>query len=140
MKGVRPLAKDRAGIQTILYIDQSESHRLLMQMELSEEGFQVFTAENMEEAIAKWRTIDPDLIILELRQNRLNGEVFERLRGKYPKVRWIGYSTYFQCPEEFAKWIDFYLPKTTRIEEMKTVIQRLRVTGVDLRKEKEIAL
>jgi len=112
-------------MKTILYIDNSESYRFLLQEELSEEGFEVVTASNMEEALSKWTRINPDLVILELRQNRLSEEVFERLRNKYPKVLWIGYSTYFQCPEEFKKWVNFYLPKSLEIKEIKTLIQSL---------------
>lgn len=112
-------------MKTILYIDNSESYRFLLQEELSEEGFEVVTASSMEEALSKWTRTNPDLVILELRQNRLSEEVFERLRNKYPKVLWIGYSTYFQCPEEFKKWVNFYLPKSLEIKEIKTLIQSL---------------
>ena len=114
-------------MKTILYIDNSESYRLLLQEELSQEGFQVVTASSIEEALSKWREINPRLVILELRQNRLSLDVFEKLKNKYPKVLWIGYSTYFQCPEEFKKWVNFYLPKSSRIEEIKTLIQGLPV-------------
>ena len=69
--------------------------------------------------------VNPDLVILELRQNRFSEEVFEKLKGKYPNVLWIGYSTYSQCPEELKKWINFYLPKSSKIEEIKTLIQSL---------------
>jgi DNA-binding NtrC family response regulator len=112
-------------MKTIFYIDNSESYRFLLQEELSEEGFEVVTASSMEEALSKWTRINPDLVIFELRQNRLREEVFERLRNKYPKVLWIGYSTYFQCPEEFKKWVNFYLPKSSKIEEIKTLIKSL---------------
>jgi DNA-binding NtrC family response regulator len=116
-------------MKTILYIDSSEIYRLLIEEELSQEGFQVVTASSIEEALSKWREIDPGLVILELRQNRLSDEVFEKLKKKYPGVLWIGYSTYYQCPEEFKKWINFYLPKSSRIEEIKTFIQGLQITG-----------
>ena len=112
-------------MKTIFYIDNSESYRFLLQEELSEEGFEVVTASSMEEALSEWTRINPDLVIFELRQNRLREEVFERLRNKYPKVLWIGYSTYFQCPEEFKKWVNFYLPKSLKIEEIKTLIKSL---------------
>jgi len=112
-------------MKTILYIDNSENYRFLLQEELSEEGFEVVTASSMQEAISNWRVINPDLVILELRQNRLSEEVFERLKNKYPKGLWVGYSTYFQCPEEFKKWVNFYLPKSSKIEELKRLIQGL---------------
>jgi len=112
-------------MKTILYIDNSESYRFLLQEELSEEGFEVVAASSMEEALSKWPRINPDLVILELRQNRLREEVFERLRNKYPKVLWIGYSTYFQCPEEFKKWVHFYLQKSCETERLKGLIRNV---------------
>jgi CheY-like chemotaxis protein len=41
-------------MKTILYIDNSESYRFLLQEELSEEGFEVVAASSMEEALSKW--------------------------------------------------------------------------------------
>jgi len=120
-------------MKTILYIDQSESFRLLIKEELSQEGFQVATAGSLEEAILNWQTVQPDLVILELRQNRLSEEVFERVKNRYPEVLWIGYSTYFQCPEEFKKWVNFYLPKSSRIEEIKMLIKDLKGTAGNLK-------
>jgi len=116
-------------MKSILYIDPSESHRFLLQEELQQEGYQVVAASSIEEALSKWKEANPDLVILELRQNRLSKEVFEKLKGKYPRVLWIGYSTYFQCPEEFKKWINFYLPKSSKIEEMKMLIKGLQTVG-----------
>ena len=120
-------------MKTILYIDQSESFRLLIKEELSQEGFQVATAGSLEEAILNWQAVQPDLVILELRQNRLSEEVFERVKNRYPEVLWIGYSTYFQCPEEFKKWVNFYLPKSSRIEEIKMLIKDLKGTASNLK-------
>jgi DNA-binding NtrC family response regulator len=116
-------------MKTILYIDNSESYRFLLQEELSEEGFEVVTVSSMEEALSKWKEVNPGLVILELRQNRLSQDVFANLKSKYPEILWIGYSTYLQCPEEFKKWINFYLPKSSKTEGIKTLIQRLWVVG-----------
>ncbi|NWG01835.1 MAG: hypothetical protein HXY44_03130 [Syntrophaceae bacterium] len=112
-------------MKTILYIDHSASWRFLLQEELSEEGFEVVTASNLEEAVSTWGRIHPDLVIFEPRQNRLREEQFERLRNKYPNILWIGYSTSLQCPEEFKKWVHFYLPKSLQTEEMKSLIKSL---------------
>jgi len=112
-------------MKAILYIDHSESHRLLLQEELSQEGFHVVTASSMEEALSTWKEVNPGLVILELRQNRLSEDAFEKLRSKYPGILWIGYSTYLQCPEEFERWIHFYVSKSSKTEEIKTLIRRV---------------
>jgi len=112
-------------MKTIFYIDNSEIYRLLLQAELSQEGTHVVTAGSIEEALSKWKELNPGFVILELRQNKLSGEVFEKLKNTYPDVLWIGYSTYLQCPEELKKWINLYLPKSSKIGAIKTLIESL---------------
>jgi DNA-binding NtrC family response regulator len=105
-------------MKTIIYIDHSESYRSLLQEELSEEGYQVVTANNIEGALSELRGVNPDLVILELRQKRFREEGFEKLKNQYPGIPWVGYSTFFQCPDEFKKWINFYLPKSSKLVQM----------------------
>ncbi|MGD0916000.1 MAG: response regulator [Thermodesulfobacteriota bacterium] len=66
-------------MKTILFIDESESHRFLLQEDLSEAGYEVLTANEIEEALSKWRNSNPDLIILELRQESLKKETLQAL-------------------------------------------------------------
>lgn len=112
-------------MKTILYIDHSESWKFLLQEELTEEGYRVVTARDIEEALSELNGIDPDLVILELRQKRFIRENFENLKKKYPDIPWIGYSTFFQCPSEFKKWIDHYLQKLPQTSEIKMLIKGL---------------
>jgi len=112
-------------MKTILCVDDSESFRFLLKEELSEEGYKVVTANSNEEVLSKYREFTPDLIILELRQKNVKEESFEQLKKQYPNIPWVGYSTFNQCPEEFKKWVRFYLQKSTKIEEIKMLIQNL---------------
>jgi len=112
-------------MKTVLFIDDSESHRLLLQQELSEEGYQVITANNNEEVLSRLKGIHPDLIVLELRQKNVKTEAFEKLKKRFSDIPWIGYSTFNECPDEFRRWIDFYLPKTVKTEELKGLIKNL---------------
>lgn len=112
-------------MKTILYIDESESYRFLLQEELSEEGYQVVTAESIEEALSKLGRINPDLIILELRQKRFMEGDFDKLKDRYPGILCIGYSTFDQCPDEYRKWVDDYLPKLSSMDNLKELIKDL---------------
>jgi len=112
-------------MKTIFYIDHSESWKVLIQEELSEEGYRVVTASSTEEALSELDRIHPDLIILELRQKRFIKEKFENLKKKYPDIPWIGYSTFFQCPSEYKKWIDHYLQKLPQTNGIKNLIKEL---------------
>jgi len=112
-------------MKTILYIDESESYRFLLQEELSEEGYQVVTAETIEEALSKPGGMNPGLIILELRQKRFMEGAFDKLKDRYPGIPWIGYSTFSHCPDEFKKWVNGYLPKSSNIEVLEELIKNL---------------
>ncbi|OGP90122.1 MAG: hypothetical protein A2157_17455 [Deltaproteobacteria bacterium RBG_16_47_11] len=112
-------------MKTILYIDHSESHRFLFQEELAEEGYKVVTGDGIEETLSKLKGVNPDLVILELRQRNPKEETFERLKERYPSIPWIGYSTFKQCPEEFRKWVQFYLPKSSEMNGLKELIKCL---------------
>jgi len=112
-------------MKAILYIDDSESYRFLLQEELSEEEYQVVTAESIEETLSQLGGINPDLIILELRQKRFREGGFEKLKDRYPGIPWIGYSTFSHCPDEFKKWVNYYLPKSSDIDILKELIKNL---------------
>lgn len=110
-------------MQTILYIDHIQSHRFLFQEELSEEGYRVVTAKSIGEVLSTGRDLAPDLILLELRQPTLQKEEMENLKRCFSGVPCIGYSTFAQCPDEYRKWVDDYLPKWSSMEEVKKLIQ-----------------
>jgi DNA-binding NtrC family response regulator len=112
-------------MKTILYIDHSESWKFLLQEKLEAEGYQIVTAGSIEEALSALNGVTPDLIILELRQKRFFRENLENLKKKYPNIPWIGFSTFYQCPNEYKEWVDHYLQKLPRISEIKKLIKGL---------------
>ena len=113
-------------MKTVLFVDESESHRFLLQEELSDAGYEVFTANGIEEALSKWRDFTPDLVILELRQKDLKKEALQSLKKQYPNIPWIGYSTFVQCPEEYKQWVSFYMQKSSEINGLRNLIRALR--------------
>jgi DNA-binding NtrC family response regulator len=117
--------KMKKRIKTLLFIDDSESHRFLLEEELSEEGYKVVTANSIEEVLSRCADINPDLVILELRQRNADDGSLIKLRKQYPNTVWIGYSTFTQCPEEFKKWIQFYLPKSWETKGLKELIRNV---------------
>lgn len=112
-------------MRTILFIDDSESYRFLIQEELLEEGYKVVTANNNDEVLKRDRELRPDLIIIELRQRNIKEETFERLKNHYPDIPWIGYSTFTKCPEDFRKWVNFYLEKSVDTDGIKELVRGL---------------
>jgi len=60
-------------IKKILVVDDSPTERFAMTEVLSAKGYQVVTAENGEDAIAKSRSEMPDLILMDVVMPGMNG-------------------------------------------------------------------
>ncbi|MEO7969777.1 MAG: response regulator [bacterium] len=58
---------------TILVVDDFDDTRLLLRTWLQKRGYQVVEAENGNEAIAKARELEPDLIIMDVEMPELDG-------------------------------------------------------------------
>jgi CheY-like chemotaxis protein len=59
--------------RTILVVDDFDDTRLLLRTWLRKKGYHVVEAENGNEAIAKAREIEPDLIIMDVEMPELDG-------------------------------------------------------------------
>lgn len=59
--------------RTILVVDDFDDTRLLLRTWLRKKGYRVVEAENGNEAVAKAREIEPDLIIMDLEMPELDG-------------------------------------------------------------------
>lgn len=57
----------------ILVVDDDTNIRQLLRQELENEGYQVIEAENGQDAVAKTKTLQPDLIILDIMMPELSG-------------------------------------------------------------------
>ena|GEM_PF-667495 len=72
----------------ILVVDDEPNIRKVIKARLEANDYEVVTASDGEEAIAKVKTEDPDLIILDVRMPKKDGfQVLEELRSAEP-VRW----------------------------------------------------
>jgi len=112
-------------LKTILFIDNYDSYRFLLQEELLEEGFEVITAKNIEEALLTLKGVKPALLILDLSEKATREESFDKLKKKYPDIPWVGHSAYVECPCEFKKWINYYISKSPEIDGIRELVRSL---------------
>ncbi|AJP49104.1 chemotaxis protein CheY [Rugosibacter aromaticivorans] len=61
------------GIQKVLIIDDSPTERFLLTQILAEGHFEIFTADNGEEGIARAKNLQPDLILMDVVMPGING-------------------------------------------------------------------
>lgn len=60
-------------VQKILVVDDSPTERFFLSDLLTKNGYEVFTADSGEQAIAKTREIKPDLILMDVVMPGTNG-------------------------------------------------------------------
>ena len=123
----RPERSGRAGKAKVLVVDDEDHILKLYQEELTEEGYQVTTATNGEQALKSAETESPDVVVLDIRLQEGNGlEILSGLRklgGNRPIILNSAYSVY---KNDFQSWLaDAYLVKSSNLEELKKKIKEL---------------
>lgn len=76
-------------IKTILVVDDSPTERFAMTEVLTSHGYRVVTAENGEDAIAKSRSEQPDLILMDVVMPGMNGYQATRTISRHETTRAI---------------------------------------------------
>ena len=69
-------------MQTILVVDDDDPIRRLIELELKDDGYQVLTASNAQDALKLVQTESIDLVILDIRMPGMDGlEALPRILG-----------------------------------------------------------
>ncbi|HEX7329290.1 MAG TPA: response regulator [Casimicrobiaceae bacterium] len=76
-------------IRTILVVDDSPTERHVLQDLLSRAGYEVVESDSGEDAIAKARSLRPDLILMDVVMPGLNGFQATRAISRDPETRTI---------------------------------------------------
>ena len=115
----------------ILVVEDEEGLRLLYQMELEAEGYEVLTARNGKEAIQQLEEERPDLIVLDIVMPVMNGmEALGRILGKERKIPIILNSSYPGYRQDFMSWAaDAYVTKSTDLQILKNKVRELLEKG-----------
>ena len=114
-------------MKTILVVDDDEAIRILLQEELSDEGYQVITAGNARDALKKVEEEALDLVILDIRMPGMDGlEALPRILGLKEGLPVILNSAYTQYQESFMSWAaDAYVVKSSDLSELKGKVKDL---------------
>ncbi|UCB53659.1 MAG: response regulator [Candidatus Zixiibacteriota bacterium] len=123
----KPRRPERARNPSVLVVDDEDHILKLYQEELTEEGYQVKTATNGEQALRMAETESPDVVVLDIKLQDQNGlEILGGLRkldGNRPIILNSAYSVY---KNDFQSWLaDAYLVKSSNLDELKKKIKEL---------------
>lgn len=114
------------GKKRILLVDDEEGIRLLYREEFEEEGYDVATASNGEEALEKFSQESPDLVILDINMPGMNGiEVLRRMKEINPELPVILSSAYQEYKQDLGTWAsEDYIVKSANMDELKNAVRK----------------
>ena len=114
-------------MKKILVVDDDDAIRKLINLELTEEGYQVLTASNAKDALEMVETEDLDLVILDIRMPGMDGlEALPRILGLKEGLKVILNTAYSQYQESFMSWAaDAYVIKSSDLTELKAKVKEL---------------
>lgn len=120
-------------MKKILLVDDEEAIHLLYQEELENEGYEVYSALRGDEAMEKLRTVEPDLVILDINMPGMNGiEVLRQMKEINPNLPVILSTAYHEYKQDLGVWAsDDYIVKSTDLTTLKNAVRRCLATPND---------
>ena len=123
----------------VLFVDDEPSMREIMAILLHEDGYEVLTANDGLDALAKIRASTPDLIISDLNMPRMSGtELLSVVRRRFPAIPSIAISESYERSDRLPPDVmaDAFYPKErcNPDEFLRTVASLIRNSTM-LRKE-----
>jgi two-component system response regulator (stage 0 sporulation protein F) len=114
-------------MEKILCVDDERSILLLFKEEFSEDGYEVILATNGKEALMKYQTEHPQLVILDMRMPGIDGiEALSTILGKDRQASIVIYSAFPQYRENFMTWgAEAYLLKSSDLGELKQKVREV---------------
>jgi CheY-like chemotaxis protein len=96
----------------VLCVDDETIGLAVRKQVLEAPGYHVFTAENGSDALKIFSSEAVDLVILDYKMPRMNGDVVaERMNRLKPSVPILMLSAYVDLPRETLALVDMYLTK-----------------------------
>ncbi len=110
----------------ILIVDDDPNILRLYKEELEEEGYNIVTASNGQEAIERFDQEDPDLVTLDILLPDIDGiKLLRQMKEKKPRLPII-MSTAYDYRDDFAVWAsEAYIVKSSDMTELKATIKKL---------------
>ncbi len=119
----------------ILIVDDEEHIRFLYSEELTDEGYEVVTADSGFQLLERIEAEKPDLVILDIKMVDYNGlDLLQDIRNKYydlPVILCTAYDTFKEDMKSIAA--DFYVIKSFDLTELKNKIKMALETAVPVK-------
>jgi ATP-dependent Lon protease len=113
----------------VLVVDDEEMARANMEHVIGKEGHEVRTAANGLEALDRLRNEAFDLVITDLKMEKMDGlellEAAKRSAAAPQIVLVTGYATVDSAVEAFTKGAAYYLTKPYKLDELRSTVNRI---------------
>lgn len=111
----------------ILVVDDEEVARNNLEHILKREDYTIITAANGSEAIEKLDTSDFDVVLTDLRMEKVNGiDILEKTKGKYPDAQVImitAYAAVDSAIQAIKRGAFHYIAKPFRLDEVRSTVK-----------------
>lgn len=113
-------------MKRILLVDDEEGIQLLYREEFEEEGYEVVSAYNGDEALEEFTKQPPDLVILDINMPGMSGiEVLRRMKEMNSDLPVILSSAYQEYKQDFGSWAsEEYIVKSANMDELKRAVRK----------------
>jgi CheY-like chemotaxis protein len=114
-------------MKKILVVEDDEGVALLLEEELTEEGYEVTRVANGKEALEACDDCEPDLITLDLKMPVMDGlEFLDAYRQRNPQTPIVICTAYPEFKQNFKVWAsDAYVVKSGDTSHLKEAIKEL---------------
>lgn len=110
----------------ILIVDDEEHIRMLYQVELEDEGYEVVTASDGRDLVGRIEREHPNLVILDIKMAGFNGlDLLQEIRNRFydlPVILCSAYDSFRRDIKSIAA--DFYVVKSSDLTQLKKTIAR----------------
>ena len=114
----------------ILVVDDEDIARTNMEYVLKKEGYQVGTAHNGLDALEKLRKEEYDLILTDLKMEKMDGlQLIESVRKIAPHTETVmitGFATVNSAVDALKKGAAHYLSKPIQLDELRAVVRQIQ--------------
>ena len=116
---------------TVLVVDDEPIARANLEYVLKKEGYEVDTAENGSQAIQKLTSREYDLVLTDLKMDKMDGmELLEQTKKISPCteiVIFTGYATVSTAVNALRKGAVHYLSKPINLDELRDVVKQVKI-------------
>ena len=112
-------------MKKVLVFDDDEAIRMLYELELSEEGYEVHCSGEASRCLELIRNHSPSVVVMDKKMGKCDGlELLLKIRSQFPALPLILCTAYsFYDSEKGEKAADFYAAKSSDLEDLKVKLK-----------------